>query len=212
MSPLQASFAATQSRASRDAKWELYREIYPPVRGESILDVGVSKFTDTPNENFFLTRYPYLDQVTGVGLFPIPDIAERFPGLTYVQADGRRLPFRDRQFDIVHSNAVVEHVGAYEDQRAFVHELCRVAESGFITTPNAWFPIETHSKLPLVHWLPAKKTTARLMERLGHGSFWLLSPSSFRSLFPPDVDVELHRMKLAGLTLTLVGAFRHRNP
>lgn len=175
-----------------------------------MLEVGVSKFTDVPNENFFLSRYPHLEQVTGVGLYPIPDIADRFPGMTYVQADGRRLPFVDHEFDVIHSNAVVEHVGPRDEQRAFVHELCRVGRVGFITTPNVWFPIETHSKLPLVHWLPAKEATARLMERRGHGSFWLLSAEAFRGLFPPDVDVEIHRIRLAGLTLTLVGAFRHR--
>jgi hypothetical protein len=210
MSRDRASFAAARSRASRDAKWDLYRRLFPPSRGESVLDVGVSKFTSAPNENFFLTRYPYLDQVTGVGLFPISDIGEQFPGLTYVQADGRSLPFADGQFDIVHSNAVVEHVGDLEEQRAFVHELCRVGKAGFVTTPNAWFPIETHSKLPFVHWLPTKKMTATLMERLGHGSFWLLDARSFRELFPPEVEVELHRMRLAGMTLTLVGAFRRK--
>jgi hypothetical protein len=25
----------------------------------------------------------------------------------------------------------------------------------FVTTPNRWFPIEFHTVLPLVHWLPA---------------------------------------------------------
>lgn len=175
-----------------------------------MLEVGVSKFTDVPNENFFLSRYPYLDQVTGVGLYPIPGVADRFPGMTYVQADGRALPFGDGEFDVVHSNAVVEHVGPSDEQRAFVHELCRVGRAGFITTPNVWFPIETHSKLPFVHWLPTKSATARLMECRGHGSFWLLSAAAFRGLFPPEVNVAVHRMKLARLTLTLVAAF-HRD-
>ena len=151
MSLIGASFAATQSRASRDAKWALYERLFPPTLGERVLDVGVSKFTAVPNENFFLSRYPHLGQVTGVGLYPIPDAADRFPGMTYVQADGRELPFGDREFDVVHSNAVVEHVGPTDDQRAFVHELCRVGRAGFVTTPNIWFPVETHSKLPLVH-------------------------------------------------------------
>ena len=47
--------------------------------------------------------------------------------MTAVQADGRELPFADGAFDLGFSNAVVEHVGGRDEQRRFVHELCRVA-------------------------------------------------------------------------------------
>jgi hypothetical protein len=29
-----------------------------------------------------------------------------------------------------------------------------VARRGFFTTPNRWFPIELHTKIPLLHYLP----------------------------------------------------------
>jgi ubiquinone/menaquinone biosynthesis C-methylase UbiE len=65
------------------------------------------------------------------------------------------LPFGDRTFDFVHSSAVFEHVGNREKQVQFLRELWRVARKGmFVTTPNRWFPIEFHTVLPLVHWLP----------------------------------------------------------
>jgi len=31
-----------------------------------------------------------------------------------------------------------------------------VAKSGFITTPNKYFPIEVHTRTPLIHYLPKK--------------------------------------------------------
>ena len=68
---------------------------------------------------------------------------------------GEPLPFRDGEFDVVFSNAVVEHVGSRTAQAAFVGELCRVGKSFFITTPNRWFPVEHHTGLPLLHYLPA---------------------------------------------------------
>ena len=71
-----------------------------------------------------------------------------------VQADGRDLPFADGAFDLGFSNAVVEHVGGREEQRRFVHELCRVAKRVFVTTPNRFFPLEVHSLVPFAHWLP----------------------------------------------------------
>ncbi|HEX4042035.1 MAG TPA: hypothetical protein VHY10_10070 [Xanthobacteraceae bacterium] len=40
-------------------------------------------------------------------------------------------------------------------QRRFLGELWRVARKGiFVTTPNGWFPIEFHSVLRLLQWLP----------------------------------------------------------
>ena len=32
--------------------------------------------------------------------------------MRFVIADGLRLPFRDQTFDVVHSSAVIEHVGS----------------------------------------------------------------------------------------------------
>ena len=40
-------------------------------------------------------------------------------------------------------------------QMRFARELWRVARKGvFVTTPNRWFPVEFHTVLPLLHWLP----------------------------------------------------------
>jgi ubiquinone/menaquinone biosynthesis C-methylase UbiE len=78
-----------------------------------------------------------------------------YPGLRFVFADGRHLAFADQEFDYVHSSAVLEHVGSRQKQAAFLREAWRVARKGiFITTPNRWFPIEFHTVMPFVHWLP----------------------------------------------------------
>jgi ubiquinone/menaquinone biosynthesis C-methylase UbiE len=85
-----------------------------------------------------------------------------------LRGDGRRLPFADRSFDLVHSSAVLEHVGSRAAQRDFLRELLRVARRAvFVTTPNRWFPVEFHSVLPLVHWLPPPAFRA-ILRRLGH--------------------------------------------
>jgi hypothetical protein len=132
----------------------------------------------------------------------------------FVQADGRSLPFDDRAFDVVHSNAVIEHVGPLDEQRRFVSELVRVAAAGFITTPNRWFPIEAHTRLPLVHWLP-RSPMSTVLDRLGrkiHGDewdIWLLSYRRFKGLFPTGLDVEIHTQRAAGWPATFIAVFRH---
>jgi hypothetical protein len=81
---------------------------------------------------------------------------EQFPGLSVVRGDARALPFANSSFDYVYSHAVIEHVGSREQQAEFIREALRVARCGvLLTTPNRWHPIESHTGLPLLHYLPA---------------------------------------------------------
>jgi hypothetical protein len=137
---------------------------------DTILDVGVAADVQYESSNYLEQWYPHKRVITAVG---IDDAAflERLYGVRFVRASGLQLPFRDRAFDVVHSSAVLEHVGSLQNQIAFVQECCRVARKwAFLTTPNRWFPVEFHTILPLVHWLP-KKTFRALMRATGYSFF-----------------------------------------
>ena len=83
----------------------------------------------------------------------------------------RKLPFADNSYDFVHSSAVIEHVGSHRDQTTFLGELWRVSRRGiFVTTPNRWFPIEFHTVLPLIHYLPPDAFRA-ILRRIGRDFF-----------------------------------------
>jgi ubiquinone/menaquinone biosynthesis C-methylase UbiE len=139
--------------------------------GEAVLDVGVTSDRSYQASNYLEAWYPHKHMVTAVGIDDASFLCALYPGMRFVKADGLRLPFRDKTFDVVHSAAVIEHVGSFARQCAFVRECCRVARRAvFITTPNRWFPIEFHTVLPLVHWLP-KATFRALMRRTGRGFF-----------------------------------------
>ena len=70
---------------------------------------------------------------------------------TWIQADGLALPFPDKEFDLVFSNAVIEHVGNESDQLQFIREHSRVGKNWMITTPNRLFPIESHTQILIRH-------------------------------------------------------------
>jgi len=200
------------ARRSRSEKWAMYAREFPPREGERIIDVGVSALDELATENYFLHSYPYEGNVTAVGVQSLDRLAASHTAVRFVQADGRDLSmFTDREFDVAHSNAVVEHVGTYEEQRKFVHEVCRVATAGFVTTPNRSFPVDTHTHVPLLHWLPRPLMLAgyRRVRRYDDG-FWLLTRRRLVALFPPDVDVTVKRTRIAFLTATWVVVFRHR--
>jgi len=192
--------AAQASLQSRERKLRLFLDLFEPGPETTVVDVGV---TDAPfgagsTNNFFEALYPWPARITAVGHTSLDRFAAAFPAVTVVQADGRELPFADGAFQLGFSNAVVEHVaGGRDGQRRFVHELCRVARRVFVTTPNRWFPLEVHTLLPLVHWLPesARERVIPFDDVLDP-----LGPKAFASLFPYEVRV-LNR----GMTLVAVG-------
>ena len=141
------------------------------LANESILDVGVTSDQTYAASNYLEAWYPHKSTLTAAGLDDASFLCRQYPGVRFVRANGLALPFRDQSFDIVHSSAVIEHVGSFARQRAFLEECCRVARRAvFVTTPNRWFPVEFHTVMPLVHWLP-KPLFRKLMRRTGRGFF-----------------------------------------
>lgn len=83
--------------------------------------------------------------------------------------DGRDLKeIATDQFDIAHSNSVVEHVGKFSDMESYCKELVRVGRYYYLQTPNVWFPIEPHYGAPFIHWLPSP-ARARLLSKWNIG-------------------------------------------
>jgi SAM-dependent methyltransferase len=187
------------SLRSRRRKLRLFLEELQPTPETTVLDVGVDEvgFGGAGGEagcrthNFFEELYPWPERITALGLHDGVGFRAAYPHVAYVQGDACALPFRDGAFDIVFSNAVVEHVGGHDRQRAFVREAQRVGRRVFITTPNRWFPIEVHTGLPLVHWLPER--AAHRAYDLAHRPWAkenrLLGPADLRSLFPGPVRI-----------------------
>ena len=196
--------ASRVSMRSRERKLQLFLDLLQPGPETTVVDVGV---TDAPfgagsTDNFFEALYPWPGQITGVGHTELERFAAAFPQVRAVRADGRDLPFGDAEFDVGFSNAVVEHVaGGRDGQRQFVHELCRVARRVFVTTPNRRFPLEVHTLLPFVHWLPPGPRRDRIVRARGFDD--VLDPlgaGELASLFPYPV-----RIVGRGMTLVAVG-------
>jgi len=120
-----------------------------------VLDVGATSDREFESSNYVEKWLDGKQRIVALGLDNAGHLVQEFPGMRVVRGDGTCLPFADRVFDVVHSSAVIEHVGSERRQLMFIRELCRVARRVvFLTTPNRWYPIEFHTVLPLVHWLP----------------------------------------------------------
>ncbi len=121
-----------------------------------LLDIGSTSDTGK-SSNAFLYFFPN-DKIVSVSDQEISfETKRKFPNVDFRQGDGRALEFIDAEFDLVFSNAVLEHVGAHKNIEKFITEANRVSKSKVILiTPNRWFPLETHTKILFLHWLPMK--------------------------------------------------------
>lgn len=141
------------SLRSRRIKMELLERHLPLAGTERVLDIGSQ--VDAQSRQI-LERFPDKSRITAANLFPehLENIRRAYPGIRTVQADARQLPFDDQAFDLVYSNAVIEHVGTLADQQRMADEVRRVGKRWFLTTPNKWYPFEFHARMPFVSWLP----------------------------------------------------------
>lgn len=110
-------------RVRRNEQAKIYRHFvgsFPPCPDWLLLEVGTNdSLTD-----------PHAEQITATGLEE-PDVF-RSVSTRYTYVKVRRdapLPFDDRSFDLVFSNAVVEHVGSRERQRRFLDRRIYAAAS-----------------------------------------------------------------------------------
>ena len=100
-----------------------------------VLDVGYSESKEKYN-NLFLKKYPYKNKIISISDQKPYFIKKIFPKISFKVCDAKKMKFKNNSFDIVHSNAVIEHVGSFKNQLKFFSECLRVTKKYiFIQTP-----------------------------------------------------------------------------
>ena len=195
--------ASRLSYQVRQTMFDRFMEVMQPTADHRVLDIGVTNDTKFPESNYFEQWYLHKSQITCVGTENGQHLETLYPGIRFQQVvGGEKLPYADQSFDIAFSNAVLEHVGNSESQAFFIREACRVAKRVFITTPNRWFPIEPHTTVPLLHYLP--KALYRAIIARTALEYWsheqnlnLLTYNEFARCFPAGYPVVIERMGIA---------------
>lgn len=202
---------------------ELFLRLMKPQDGMSILDLGggrgefMGRIKDKVKARFVVSDIlDYAALVKEKYQFDFVQIPE----------DGR-LPFADKEFDIVLCNSVIEHVTmpkdqlgqrkisqaewsmrAIERQRQFADEIRRIGKSYFVQTPHKHFPIEAHTLLPFVNWLDYNQTTAILhfanrwwAKGYNRVDWYLLNSREMRGFFPEGT---IHIERFLGLPKSII--------
>jgi len=176
---------------------------------QRILDVGVSQERRNvpPAQNYFLKTFRYAPSLyTGLGIEDLSALERKYPGMRFVRYGGGAFPFADKEFDWAFSNAVVEHVGSEADQLHFINEMMRVARQVFFTTPNKYFPIESHTHRLFLHWWdePFYAWCAKRKPWWTRKNLYLFSRGRLESVMRRSnaAHFEIHTSRLLGWPMT----------
>ncbi len=148
MNTLSTKLVNLISPSFRRRRFVLFRSLFLKDNKKiKILDVGgTQKFWE-----------PYKSEIKNcqITILNLTKIPITLPHFKSVVGDARNMSqFRDKEFDVVFSNSVIEHVGDWEDQKRMAKEIQRVGKHYFIQTPNYYFPIEPHFLFPFFQYLP----------------------------------------------------------
>ena len=178
----------------------------------SVLDVGVHPEITRPKKNIstnhFLKSFRFApEKYVGLSIESLEGMAEAYPGKRFVVYDGGRFPFETNEFDWAYSNAVIEHVGSFEQKLHFIKEMVRVAKNVFFTTPYKYFPIDAHTMVFFIHWnddlfLNWRKKNNTWMPK---SKLNLMSISEIKKLMKAAEvdDYKIVKNRVLGMTMTL---------
>ena len=210
---LPQSLVTRVLRRQQRLLYEHFERLLAPQPDWRVLNLGVDTSVDDASGYFFTYCYPHKAQITAAGIEPPRAFSRHFPGVTYRQTSrtDEHLPFGDEEYDVVFCNAVLEHVGDREAQRRFLSEILRVGKRAFVTTPNRWYPVELHTTLPLLHFLPAP-AYRRVNKALGFDFFAdeenlnLLDKKSLWAMVPSDcrARAQIHSHRFLGFVSNLL--------
>ena len=113
--------------------------------------------------------------------------------------------------DLVLSSAVIEHVGSQSNQEKMIDNIFKLTKKLFIiTTPNRSYPVDFHTKIPFLHWLP-KKVHRKILGFVGMSFFSkeenlnLLSRKDVHGyLRKYPLDYKIIDLKLLGLSSNFI--------
>ncbi len=196
------------SAKARKKRAKLFRDNFSLNENTKILDLGsengsnifkVLQNTKVKNENVV---------IADIDLNAIEEGKRLYGFNTALIKENERLDFPNNFFDIVYCSSVIEHTtvnksdiwkltdgkqfkeAAWEKQKTFAEEIVRLGKQYFVQTPCKTFPIESHTWLPFVGYLPREvflpilRVSNRYWIKQADPDFNLLGEKEMQKLFP----------------------------
>ena len=167
-------YAINYSQRCRANRAKVFRRLFAVSADTKLLDLGSEVGEHVAKLVAGTEIEPANVYIADITAEAVNEGSRRFGFTPVVIGESGTLPFPDDYFDIVHCSSVIEHVTvpkadvwsvhsgrefrnrAEEAQAKFAREIMRVGRQFYVQTPNKWYPVESHTWLPFVGWLPRR--------------------------------------------------------
>ena len=122
-----------------------------------ILDIGTTSDTENISSNFIIKNLKNVKNFYSISdqLITLPFFKKKLQ--KSIIENFSEYEIENFKSDLVVSNATIEHVGNYNNQKAMVSNMIKLSKKMvIISTPYRYHPLEFHTKIPFIHWLPKK--------------------------------------------------------
>lgn len=212
-------------RSCRRKRGEIFKRLLTPLESDRILDLGGE------GGGYIRSILPEAPLIFSADIDP--DMIRKSSGhgvIPVLLNENEPLPFPDNHFDIVFCSSVIEHVTVIKkemeqivsgsefkrlaavSQTFFADEIRRVGKSYFVQTPYKYFPLESHSRLPVFLVLLPRSWQIRLIRFFNrfwiartHPDWNLLTVKDMKALFP---EAEIIKERIFGFTKSIMAVKR----
>ena len=172
----------------------IIRDIIKNVQIKDALDIGTTSDEENKSSNLIIKN------LEGVEIFKsISNQKIKIGFFTKTKQKSITENFSEDEInefksDLVVSSAVIEHVGSQRNQEKMIENIFKLTKKIFIiTTPNRSYPVDFHTKIPFLHWLP-KKIHRKILGFFGMSFF--SREENLNLLYRNDVHSYLRKYQL----------------
>ena len=122
-----------------------------------VLDIGTTNDTENKSSNFIVKNLKNIKNFNSISDQLISSSFFKKKLQKSITENFSEYEIENLKSDLVISNATIEHVGNYDNQKAMINNMIKLSKKMIIiSTPNRYHPLEFHTKIPFIHWLPKK--------------------------------------------------------
>jgi Methyltransferase domain len=151
---------ASVARQMRQRRWSMLHERFPELAEMRVIDIGglAGSWLQAPARpsELVVLNLPGGDWTTRTT--KLEDQLGPHATVRHVEGDACDLPaeLRDERFDLVYCNSVIEHVGGHGRRIALADSVHSLGDHHWVQTPYRYFPVEPHSLIPGLQFLPSR--------------------------------------------------------
>jgi len=179
---------------------------------KSVLDVGTTSDNLLESSNFLIKQFEFIKIKKSISDQKI--LNDNYFDITFNGSITENLNdnFESLKSDLLICSATIEHLGNLSDIKKGLDNIVNLSNKYFIiTTPNRYHPIEFHTKIPFIHFLP-KKLYRKLLMFFGDKFFSkeenlnLLSKKDLKNLISDykNISYSIYKVKLFSFTSNFI--------